>query len=527
MRWNLSSTRRAARPGCACILVVLLVAAAGPALAQPQAPGVVIDLGRIELGRLSALMPSMVYRPIDVLSVRPGGDALGMGGAYIASASGAIALGWNPAGMADLERTSWACDGYSLSTGSSVGSFPRGIEIPGAQLYAITGYQLNLRGGFRPNFLAVGTPLWSSGERRLVAAFGWRHYAEMGMPEQVVSNLSAGAGQTSVPLVISLDRSERGGLEAFSPALAFRLGSSLSLGGTVNILGGGLRANVDQRLTVAGYPLRGAASLKSRYSGLSPELGGRANLGPRVSVGLRFTPAYTLQMRDGTFFSRSFPNPENGGGVTIINATIADYDLKVPAAFGAGVAFRPLPRLLLAADMNSQSWSKATVEYRKHLLQPGEQPLPDSVGLPLADVRTVHFGAEYKLFRSSWGEVPVRVGFRTTALGFLDLADSAAVQNISSNPDNPEVTGTGIYLGKQPKGHAFSFGASLVTPGIRYDLGFESTSYELHKWFFETPLMPILNPETRNPDGTGTGHGSMVTTKQTVSKIRLSATCSF
>jgi hypothetical protein len=231
-------------------------------------------------------------------------------------------------------------------------------------------------------------------------------------------------------------------------------------------------------------------------------------------------------LRGGRFYSQSIPNPQTNA-VFVFKATVADYDLKVPAAFDAGVAFRPVPRLLLAADMNTQSWSKATVEYRKYALGPGELLLPDSVGLPLADVASVHLGAEYRLFRTRWGEVPVRVGFRTTSLGFRDLADSAAVQTVRLGPDIVDVTGTGIYLGKQPKVHAVSFGVSLETPGIRYDLGFESTSYELRKWVFETPYNEIMNPETLAPDGTGTGHGATVTVKQTLSKVRLSATCSF
>ena len=79
-----------------------------------------------------------------------------------------------------------------------------------------------------------------------------------------------------------------------------------------------------------------------------------------------------------------------------------------------------------------------------------------------------------------------------------------------------QVTSTGGYHGKQPKADAYSFGVSLDTPGIRYDLGFESISYEHRKWFFDSPYDSILNPGM-----------AMVKVKQKVSKIRLSATYSF
>jgi hypothetical protein len=497
MRWNLSQVRAMACHGPLCSLVILLAAAAGPALAQDA---VVYPLGRIGLHALSVLHPALVYRPIDTFSGRPGGDAMGMGGAYLASASGAAALGWNVAGLADLEHLSFTFDGYSRAASAGVGAYPDSIVITGQSTLRFLSYRPSLKGGFVPSFIAAAGPLWTSGERRLVGAFGWRHYAEMAVPEQAVSDLVPGGVGATFPIAFSMDRSERGSLEAFSPALAFRAGRTVSLGAVLNVLEGGVRATTDERWAFYGATTRA----HSKYSGLSPEFGGRVSFGPSVSLGLHLVPGYTLKVRDGAYSRRAAaipPSPQY-----IVTATFADYDLTIPAAFGAGVAFRPSPRLLIAADMNAQSWSKAKVTYTK--------APPDSVGLPLADVTTLHFGAEYKVLRTSWGEVPVRVGFRTAPLGYLDVDRRDLQPDTISTPQGSLFRWS--YHGKQPKSNAYSFGASLDTSGIRYDVGFERISYEQNKWFFDTPYDQFLNPGM-----------TTVKVKQKVSKIRLSATYTF
>jgi hypothetical protein len=343
-----------------------------------------------------------------------------------------------------------------------------------------------------------------------VAAFGWRHYAEMAVPEQTVSELAAGAVGATFPIVRSIDRSEKGSLEAFSPALAFRAGPTLSLGAVLNVLDGGVRSNTDERFTVLGTPLRGSIRANSRYSGLSPEFGGRVSLGRRVSFGLRLVPGYTLKVRDGTFYRRYISAP--GSPAYAVMATLADYDLSIPTAFGAGVAFRPTLRLLVAADVNAQSWSRAKVKYTN--------AAPDSMGLPLADVTTLHLGAEYKLFRTRWGDVPVRAGFRTAPLGYRAVDGRDVRADTIETPQGRAIyvarAGTGSYHGKQPKSNAFGLGVSLDTPGIRYDLGYESVSYDLDKWFFDVPYDPTDNPTM-----------CVVKVKQKVSKIRISATYTF
>jgi hypothetical protein len=518
MQRNLSKARRPARSGrVGVVLFVLLVAAAGSAVAQTDALDFRYGSGRMGLGRLLVLQPSIIYRPIDDTSSRPGGDALGMGGAYLASASGTIALGWNPAGLADLEHLSFTFDGYSRGASGSAGGHPDSLVVPSYFTLHLLNYQATRKGGFVPNFVAAAVPLWISGERRLVAAFGWRHYAETLLPEQTVSEMVAGGGGATFPVVLSLDRTEKGGLEAFSPALAFRVGPTLSFGASVNVLDGGVRANRDQRFTIVGMPLRGTVRTTYKYSGLSPEFGARyATHVPNGMPGawaFRITPGYTLKVRSGTFYELPIVQP----GAVAVPATraLADYDLQIPVALAGGVAVHPMPRLLLAADWNRQLWTKTKVKYKTSAR---DQAPPDSVELPLADVTTWHIGAEYTLLRRSWGTVPVRIGYRTAPQGYLD-PDSRDVTGDTLQTDlGPQIMArsTGVYHGQQPKANAYSLGVSLDTSGIRYDLGFESISYEQTKWFFDEPYHVLWNPGW-----------SIVKVTQKVSKVRLSATYSF
>ncbi len=508
---NLFQARRMAPCLGACAVLAVAMAAVAPtARAQGVTEEVFLDLGRLGLQQMQILQPSMIYRPVDATAGRPGGDALGMGGAYLASASGAMALGWNAAGLADLEKLSFAFDGYSRSASSSTGDFPDSLIVSGFSTLHFLNYGATRKGGFVPNYLAAGVPLWTSGERRLVAAFGWRHYAETARPEQTISELVAGGAGNTFPVVFSFDRSEKGSLEAFSPALAFRLGPRVSMGATLNILDGGVRATTDERFTIVGMPLQGIIRTRHSYSGISPEFGVRLSAqGPAgwpLAGAFRMSPGYTLEVRDGAFYSRSIAVP--GQPRYITEGTIADYDLSVPQALGAGVAVRPTSRLLLAADWNRQMWSETKVEYTRHA-----QGAPDHMGLPLADVTSWHAGAEYTLLRRHWGDLPVRVGFRTAPQGYLD-PNPRDVRADTLETDAGRMiyaVSNGQYYGEQPEANAYSFGVSLVTPTIRYDLGFETVQYEHTKWFFETPYDMTINPGM-----------AMIKVDQTVNKLRLS-----
>jgi len=500
--------RRAALP---VTLLVLAAVLAAPVMAQDEEP-VYVDLGVIGIQGLGLLSPSMLHRPIDMLNVRPGGEAAGMGSAWLASASGTMALGWNPAGLATLGGTEISVDGVLRTTSGTATDYPSEFQLPESAPLFFSNYDVDLKGGAQPSFFGIGTPLANLGGVGAVVGFSWRRFMDVEMPEETISELMTAQG-VGFPVVFSTERTESGGVDSYAPALAVRAGSVFSFGAAVNILDGTWRATEDTRLTTVGQPFRGEGSAKFRYSGLAPEFGVRVEL-PRLQLAARYLPRFELEVRDGTYHAASVEVPSQPRVVT--DARIADYDLAVPAAMSAGLAFRPFERLLVGADVNSQKWSKGSAEH----LQRITGPFSRGGRLPLADVTSIGIGAEYVLKRMSWGEIPVRAGFRTVPLGFRDVSRSD-VELVFAPEDTLQtqlldIDHTGTFHGKEVEANGLTFGASLRSGGYSWDLGIETYTYDYHKWFFDVPFDPLVNPLA-----------SLVRVERTITSIRISTTHRF
>lgn len=495
------------------LILALCLLASCPLSAVAQGGGnietIVTDLGTIGLtggqGSLSAMMPSLVHRPIDMLSVRPGGELWGMGGTGIARSTGALAVAWNPAGLAFLDGPEAYADGLALSTSGRVGEHPDTFLIPQSPPVVIPTYEVTQKGGLQPNLLAFGLPVRQVGPVGLVAAASWRRFAGITMPEETVMEMVT-AATGGFPIVLSIDRSEEGSIEAFTGTLAARLGENLSIGANLNVLDGALRSRTDVRLATFGTPLRSGGNFRYRYAGMVPEFGARLALGDRIELGGRMMPEFSLEVRDGRFYSEGL----GGTGTTrfIVLADIADHDLQIPAAYGAGLTFRPTRRLLLAADFNSQAWSETEIKYTDGAAYKGDR-------LPLADQSTVHLGAEYMLFRASWGRIPVRAGYRTAPLGFVGNSRgdvTVDTLDVGGGTSMTLINHTGQFYGDEVETHAISFGASLLTDDVDFHLGFETLSYDIEKWFLDVPYSQLENPDMRT-----------VKMERTLSSIRLSA----
>ncbi|MDM7915393.1 MAG: hypothetical protein QUU85_09030, partial [Candidatus Eisenbacteria bacterium] len=370
-------------------------------------------------------------------------------------------------------------------------------------------YDVNLKGGVQPGFLGIGTPLVTLGGVRTVVGFSWRRFADVEMPEETVSELTTAQG-VGFPVVFSSERSESGGVDSYAPAVSVQAGPLLSFGAALNVLDGTWRSTDDIRLTTVGQPFRGGGGAKYRFSGTVPEFGVRVSV-PRLQLAVRYMPRFNLEIRDGTFHNASVEVPSQPRVIT--DARISDYDLAVPPALSAGLSFRPMERLLVTADMNSQEWSKASAKH----LQTITGPFPKGGSLPLADVSTIGVGAEYVLKRMSWAEIPVRAGFRTVPLGFRDVAVAdLRIDTLQVAPHILSVQHAGRFTGNEVEANGLTFGASLRSGAHSWDLGIETYTYDYHKWFFDTPYDPLVNPEV-----------ARVRVERTVTNLRFSTTHRF
>ncbi len=511
---------------CVAVLFLLGSLVSGDAGAQSAPEVVYQDMGVIGLGTMAVTFPSIVYRPIESMSVRPGGDAAGMGGAYLAVAEGVGAVGWSPSGLASLTHSEILFDGYVRSAGGSASGYPDSVDVPQQPPLLITQYSMNVKNSMQAGFVGAATPLFSTGSINVVGAVSWRRFGETARPEEAITDLAFGR-ERSFPVVFTVDIRETGVIESFSPTVAVQFGSLLSLGANLNILRGRLISSYEERLSSGGMPMTGHGEVSLKYSGLVPDLGvGMSLMRGRLRTAARFTPSYTLEVRGGQFFTRSINAPNFP--IYHTHGKLSGYDLDVPSAIGVGIAVRPFHRLLLAADYNVQNWSESELTYTDALtenpvvagMNPDEEaPFSDLSALPLDDVTTLHIGAEFLLFDWSWAQVPVRMGFQQVPLNFRSPSNDDILLVETEGPGGALVRQplhSGSFNGDPVKADALSFGVSLNTGSFSYNLGVESYSYTEKKWFFDSVYDPVMNPRSR-----------LVEHKRQITRMRLSSTVRF
>jgi len=491
----------------------LMVASFGvlPASAQTEWEIRYVDVGTIWLDDMREILPGLIYRPFDDQGTRPGGDAMGMGGAYAARAEGPIAVGWNPAGITALDHAAFAVDGFATTSSSNVPDYPDTLDFPVSGELRLGSYEAKLKGGIRAGFIGGSMPLWRQGNFKLAGALSWRRYVDTQMPEDLVAELQTDV-LNSLPIVMAFERTEEGALEAYTPTLAAEVMPGVSIGANLNILRGHLRMGLHQRIATGGAVLEGNGSFHYRYSGISTDLGLRLQTpGKRVMFSAQYTPGYSVDVDGGEFTMESLPRLGDTGYIVVIAlAKVADHDMKIPPFYGLGLEVRPLSRLALAGAYESRAWSDLELTHRPG---GGRAEVTEKGVLPLIDAGSLHLGAEYLLFRPSWGDWFVRAGLRTSVSSFREISPA-------------DTTAPGVdfsYHGEKIEPTAYSFGVSLTTAGIRYDFGWETWRFDERRWFLDSPSDPLTDPDSEEGDA----GPRMVTVERAVNRLRLSGTYAF
>lgn len=507
---------------------------------------ITINFGRIGFNTFAFLAPSLYYRPMDHFGARADAVALGMGGANLARASGPLAVSWCPAGLGAITELSIAADGGLSSAGTTVTGYPTSLTIPQAPPLFVSSYEVSQSSAIRYGALSAAVPFWDNGTQRLVGAFSWRRYNDTVFPEDQVLDLVLEQG-AALPVTIANERSERGAVEAYGPSFGLQLIEGLQAGVNVNLLTGRLRTSSTTNVNTGGGGgvVPGTTRFTNSYRGFALDFGGRFALGEKIAIAGTFSPSYDLEVTGGEFLSQAVGAP--GAPNIRLHAKLAGYDLEVPSALSLGGEVKPIERLRLAVDYNSQKMGEAVATYNGPVPADTRNPV-----LPLADGSSFHVGAEYVLFRPSWGEIPVRVGFRSADLPFAQ-ADSSDYTYVYSYQDpslsedernaiaNFETVGVlfdGSPSGDAPDGTGISFGVSLKTSRIRYDFGADVFSYSYRQFYFDSPWDQVINPNPiegtrRAVDDNGDflpptrTHPDLIHVDRTVTNFRLSATCDF
>ncbi len=483
------------------LLGLLAIAAASAALSAlpvraQETPVEDTDLGTITLGDLQRLSPSRVFRPIDMIGVRSSAAGWGMGGAHIANVEGVESVSWNPAGLGWLKRSDVTGDLRVLGSSGTTSGAPDTFLIPRSPKLNVTRYAVNLKSNVRYGMLGAATSREMAG-RRVAGALSFRRYIDVAYPEEILEDLvQAEAG--GYPVTLAFDDTENGGVDAATASVGIEaIPGLLSAGMNFNVLSGLLRT--DEEIIVAtGGPQNSVGNFKSgyNYGGHSFDLGVQTRYRDIAALGLRYTPGYTLEVRNGTFSAQSIPDPTNPV-VNTVRATIASHDIGVPALLSAGLWFRVNPKLSAAFEWNQQKWQDAKLTYVGNVV-----PAGTTESLPLRNVSNWHVGLEGRILRIGQVDLPLRLGYRA---GPLSLAPLEAA---GTGPDTrPAAANNDIDT------RAFTLGLGFETGNVRYDVGYEILDYTLQKFYFDVPYDAFLNRDS-----------TLITVDRRVTALRVSAT---
>jgi hypothetical protein len=451
-----------------------------------------IDFGTVDINTLANIHSRLLYRPLDDLTPRAGARALGMAGAYLATAAGPEALAWNPAGLAFSDRTVIASDLFIDRAAGSTSGFPLrfGNDIPQVPPVFVSTYDENLKSQIRFGFVGISGSLLSLGGRPLAVGAAYRRHTNLAYPEEVVSHLRFIDGTTTVPLIVASDNQESGALEAATLGLAYQIVPGFGVGLSANYLSGIFRSNFGTQVSLpGGFAESGSGRFALDYSGFSVEGGARADIGGRLSLGAWVGLPHTIEVTNGSFRVRSVETP--GVPTNVLSARLGGYDLDVPLFYSLGAAVQVTSRLRVSGDFNARPWGDADLSY--HL--PEVAALPNASDFyPAHDSRSFHFGGEYDLLRKPGYSIPIRAGFAVIPLT-MPNADSSDTLDVALTVI-PRIDGTvtvaggdgdpAFYGEATTDAVAFSLGLSLILPDMAFHGGFEARRYEFERLFFES-----------------------------------------
>ncbi len=306
--------------------------------------------------------------PIDEIplttSILPGARALGMGGAASAVADDSSALLANPAALARMRRIEFAggiaLRGHELS-GAAFGSdfdssfsntrfssvrfaypFP---TFRGSLVVAASAEQVYDFGG---DFLATydDSLTWEEGEGEY----------QTGLWRQVEDNVTDG------------------GIYAWSLAAAFDASPHLSLGAAVSYWTGNFDRDFRWRADDAHGVSENYDSYELVVSTSADVSGLRAKVGALFYVRDGLAGAFVVESPTTLTFDGSEVVTESYDGVPEDTETVYFSDeLRLPFAFGAGLAYSPTDLVVLAADVRYCDWSEMTYAGRLYLDDPTER----------------------------------------------------------------------------------------------------------------------------------------------------------
>jgi len=310
-----------------------------------------------------------------------GSRALSMGGAFVGLADDFSAIYWNPAGITQFSQKYFGFYGTDIIPS---GKYKFQMEMPIVGTYTVVNAK-----SVSKHYLAGMVAYYHPLSEKLVAGLG----------VFVPSGLGAewdGSDFTNISNGVAYDWRSKIGLVTIAPALAYKISDQFSIGIALNINYGKFDVAMPAGETEAPIPGIDLGQYEESMTGW----GYGATIGILVKPGDKFSFGATFRTKSKVKFS---------GNASMSNLyllglnTSSDLDREVtwPMWLAGGIAFKPIEKLTLTADIQWTQWTEMDVMKTTYkdpgwdymMAQSGDDVRP----MKWRNATQIRFGAEYRI----------------------------------------------------------------------------------------------------------------------------------
>jgi long-subunit fatty acid transport protein len=337
---------------------------------------------------LSGICWAQLEFSISPSPVGSGARAAAMSDAFVAIADDATAASWNPAGLIQLERPEISVVGSFNLVRDVFDAF----EEPGAK-----GNHTSSTADL--NFFSITYPAHLRAIERNIT-FSLSLQKKYDLERRFNLRLDRSIPELEIAGSLDYDFEQSGGLHTITPAIAFELTHTLSLGLAVNLWRDTPVSQVSWDQTVTLHSQSSIGSDPPEFTDRVTRDSYKHLRGENYSVGLLWQahPAWTLGLRFDTSFESKVDFSTVTRGSNVVGGVFSFSETRkvhFPWTFAFGAAYRRNDRLTISGDLSTTNWNgfyyKDGEGTRFSLVDGAEM----HEGRPFDQTWTIRLGTEY------------------------------------------------------------------------------------------------------------------------------------
>ncbi len=336
--------------------------------------------------------------------VGSGARATGMGGAFIAVADDATAASWNPAGLIQLEKPEISVV-YSY--------FHRKQEYSSSLIPELDSE--NSMDSDSLNYASFAFPFVFL-NRNMIVSLNYQRLFDLN--KEINFTLTREGAMPGDTKIESIEFTQGGFLYTLSPAYAIQIIPSLYLGATLNFWdnlfgknGWDSKYMSDNNGTVYGFPVETLSVQEESISfkGTNAHFGFLWQITDALTLGGVYKTAFDADLDKESSFTMAQDWPTLGDHIEPPKVESSeDLELRMPASYGAGLAYRHSDSLTVAFDIYRTEWSRFVLRDESGEEKNPLDKQPINKGR-LKDTTQVRMGMEYLIIREK-DVIPLRFG---------------------------------------------------------------------------------------------------------------------